>query len=123
MAYERELAPQLTGSVQYYVERMADYSKYRVSLMNGQVAKDKTRQLITLRLTRQTHQQAMTWSLFTFYSPTDQDFYLRPQWTYNVSDQWRWAVGANVFGGQQESTFFGQFEENSSVYASIRYSY
>lgn len=123
VAYERELAPQLTGSVQYYVERMADYSKYRASLMNGQVTKDKTRQLITLRLTRQTHQQAMTWSLFTFYSPTDQDFYLRPQWTYNVSDRWRWAVGANVFGGQQESTFFGQFEENSSVYASIRYSY
>jgi len=32
-------------------------------------------------------------------------------------------VGANVFLGRRDHTFFGQFEHDSNVYAGVRYSF
>ena len=36
--------------------------------------------------------------------------------------EWQAEIGGNIFTGKEES-FFGQFEENSNVYAAIRYSF
>jgi len=62
-------------------------------------------------------------SLFTYFSPTDDDAYFRPSANYNVDDNWTVEMGGNVFVGKDAHTFFGQFEKNSNVYLSARYSF
>ena len=61
--------------------------------------------------------------LFGYYSPSDRDTYLRPKIHYKVNDFWSLETGANIFAGDDEHTFFGQFEKNSNVYVAVRYSF
>lgn len=121
--YERELARDVTGGAQYYLEWMLDYSAYESSLLPGAVRKDRDRHVLTLRLTWLLMNQNLKVSLFTYYSPSDQDAYLRPKMHYKVSDRWSVETGGNVFTGSDEHTFFGQFEDNTNAYAGARYSF
>ena len=123
VGYEQELAHELTGSVQYYLEHMMDYDAYRRALPQGQPTRDEDRQVITLRLTKLLFNQDLTLSVFAFYSPTDEDGYVRPRATYELTDSWTAEAGANLFQGEKEHTFFGQFEDSSNVYLSLRYSF
>lgn len=63
------------------------------------------------------------WSLFTYYSPSNQDFYLRPKISYRIDDRWTAELGGNIFGGKKDYTFFNQFHNNTNIYASIRYGF
>ena len=121
--FEREVGVELTASVQYYLEWMQDYANYEDSLTAGGIKKDEYRSVLTLRLTKLMLNQNLTLSFFAFYSPTDNDAYLRPKAQYKVTDNWRAEIGGNVFLGQKQSTFFGQFENNSNVYTGLRYNY
>jgi hypothetical protein len=60
---------------------------------------------------------------FAFYSPSEDDAYLRPAATYDLTDHWRIQVGGNIFLGKRQHTFFGQFRENTNLYAAVRYSF
>jgi len=122
--FEHELGRDFTGGVQYYLEWMQDYDAYENNLPAGMPAtKDEYRHLFTLRLTKLLMQQNLKLSLFTYYSPSDHDYYLRPKANYKVTDQWTVEAGANVFGGRDDYTFWGQFEDNTNVYVSVRYGF
>lgn len=125
MGYEQELIQNLTISVQYYAEWMQHYEHYKASmeLIGAKSKREEMRHVLTNRISLQTHQQNITWSLFTFYSPTDNDGYFRPNIHYNYSDSWSLEAGGNFFIGQKESTFFAQFQKNNNLYASIRYGF
>jgi hypothetical protein len=117
LGYEQEAAKNFTVGVQYYVEKTKDFGKLENPLT------DQYRQLFTIRFRYSTMQQKMTYSLFVFYSPTDKDSYIRPSINYRQDDQWSFAVGANVFGGENNVSFFGQHQDNSNAWARIRYQY
>lgn len=121
--YQRELARDLTAGLQYYLEHMLDHNDYQQTLPAGQPTADEDRHVLTLRLTQQLMNQNLTLSVFTFYSPSDRDAYLRPIVSYKASDAWLLTAGANVFLGDQNHTFFGQFEDNTNVYAGARWSF
>jgi hypothetical protein len=121
--YEKELARNFTGAVQYYLEHMMDHGSYRHTLPPGVTPRDEDRHVFTLRLTRLLMNQNLTLSLFTFYSPSDNDAYLRPNVNYKASDSWTVEAGGNIFIGEQDHTFFGQFERNSNLYMGARYSF
>lgn len=123
VGYEQELAPNLTGGVQYYVEHKRDYSDYRRTLPASAKQKDKNRQVVTARLTKLMMNQNLTLSAFNFYSPSDQDGYARLRATYKIDDNWRVEGGANLFYGEDDHTFFGQYDDNNNVYTSVRYSF
>ena len=123
IGYEQELWPEITANVQYYQEWLQDYDAYVSNLPSGISARDEHRHLITLRLTQLLMNQNLTLSLFTFYSPSDEDAYLRPNVSYKLDDHWTASVGGNVFLGKKQHTFFGQFEDNSNIYASLRYGF
>jgi hypothetical protein len=123
VGYERELVTNLTGAVQYYGERLADYDALRASYPDPDTLPDEWRSLFTLRLTYRAMRDNLTLGLFTFYSPSDEDYHLRPNISYRISDAWQIAGGANLFGGDQAHTFFGQLEENSNVYVRLRHYY
>jgi hypothetical protein len=123
MGYEHELGTDLTGAVQYYVEWMQDYGDYERTLPDAATRKDEWRQLITLRLTKLLLNQNLNLSLFVYYSPSDEDGFLRPKATYKLTDQWAFEMGGNIFWGQNEHTFWGQFEDASNIYAGLRWNF
>ncbi|AZZ90765.1 hypothetical protein EUZ85_08575 [Hahella sp. KA22] len=123
IGYERELLPELTGAVQFYIESMQDYDAFKASQPPSAYIKDEHRQVVTLRLTRLLMNQNLTLSLFNFWSPNEEDGYLRLKANYKVDDHWRVESGANVFYGEREETFFGQLKDNSNLYVALRYGF
>lgn len=123
LGYEQELRRNLSAALQYYLEYMQDYGAYERSLPSGQPARDQDRHVLTLRLTQLAMNQNLELSLFTYWSPSDADFYLRPAVEYKVTDEVKVFLGANIFGGRDKHTFFAQFENNTNVYTGVRYSY
>ena len=121
--YEREIGRDFTAAVQYYVELMQDYDEYLRALPPGMHTRDEHRHVTTLRLTKQLMNQNLLLSLFVYYSPSDNDGYVRPYAKYKVSDAWSVFGGGNIFAGENDHTFFAQFEKNNNAYAGARYSF
>jgi hypothetical protein len=42
---------------------------------------------------------------------------------YKLNDALLLTAGGNLFGGERRQTFFGQFADNTNIYAGIRYSF
>lgn len=121
--YEQELMAELTLGVQYYLEWMQDYDRYEQTLPVSIPRRDEQRHVFTTRLTRLLMNQNLTLSLFNYYSPSDEDGYLRPNLNYKLSDLWQIEVGGNLFYGEQNHSFFGQFEDNNNLYLGLRYGF
>ena len=123
VGYEQEIASELTASAQYYLEHKLDYGNYIDSLTDASFVDDQNHHVITLRLTQLLLQQDLELSLFNFYSPSDKDGYLRLDSSYKFSDETKIEAGANIFYGDEKHTFYSQFNDNSNIYAAIRYSF
>lgn len=127
VGYEREVVPNLTVGIQYYLEHMIDHDAYlkALSTMNMPVttARDENRHTVTLRLVWLTLNQNLIFNWFTRYSPSDEDIYLKPELTYKINDSWQATIGADVFSGDAVHTFLGQFEDNTNVHVGVRVSW
>ena len=122
VGYSQEIGKDLTAGAQYYVEQMLDYGAYMANLPGG-AARDEFRHVTTLRLTKLLMNQNLRLSVFGYYSPSDEDVYLRPNVHYKATDNLALEAGANIFFGDESYTFFGQFENNTNVYSAVRYSF
>jgi len=122
LGYERELLPRLTLSLQYYLEQTLDYQALEAA-STSVYNPEEYRYLYTTRLNYRMWQDNLVWSLFAFYSPSDEDHYLRPSVSYRYNDNLSVVLGANIFEGAKPNTFFGQFEDASNVYGRIRYAF
>jgi|AntRauTorcE11897_2_1112592.scaffolds.fasta_scaffold02238_2 hypothetical protein len=116
MGYDWELVTNLNVGLQYYLEWTQDHDD-----LTTDMAGEEYRQLLTTRLTYRQWRGDLVWSLFAFVSPSDEDYYLRPSATYRVSDALTLSAGGNIFGGENNYSFFGQFEKDSNLYARARY--
>ncbi|SHI09064.1 hypothetical protein [Ferrimonas marina] len=121
--YQMELVSQLTLGVQYQWEHLTDYSQWLAAQPYPDKQPEQDRHLLTLRLDYRALQERLTLSMFGFYSPTDQDVYLRPQIGYRHDDRWSFAAGLNLLDGKHNHTFFGQLADNSNAWLRIRYHY
>ena len=121
--YEWEARPSFTVGLQYYLEWTLDHDQLLANSFAPEFEPDEYRHLLTNRLTYRAGRDKHTWSLFTFYSPSDRDVYLRPVYTYRHNDQWSVAAGANLFDGRDEHTFFSQLQDASNAYLRVRFSY
>jgi hypothetical protein len=120
--YTREIGRDFTMGLQYYVEQMLDFTRYRRNRMPGP-SPDQYRHLVTLRLTKLLMSQNLRCSLFTYYSPSDKDVYMRPNVNYKVNDNLAIEIGGNIFFGDYPNTFFGQFRKDTNMYMGMRYSF
>ena len=121
--YQRELRKDLTIGVQSYAEVMEDYAAYRRSLSPASPAQDRVRTVLTTRLTQYLRYQTWRLSLFGAYSPTDEDYFIQPAVNYKVTEKLSVAVGVNIFGGQRETTYFGQFQKSDNAWSNIRFDF
>lgn len=123
VGYEREVLSELTVGFQYYAERINDYDAFRKSHPVNNQQDDRTRHVVTVRLTKLTFNQNLVLSAFNFWSPNQEDGYLRLNASYKFTDNWYAEIGSNNFYGDNESSFFGQFKDNSNIFVSIRRSF
>jgi hypothetical protein len=123
VGYEFEAAPRFNVGLQYYLEWTQDYAVLLASSRAPAFEPDERRHVITNRLTYRMNQDRLTLSLFTFCSPSDRDYYLRPSMSFRQSDRWTFTGGANLFGGRHAQTFFGQLEDNSNAYFRARFNF
>ena len=123
VGFERELLTSFTGGVQWYTEYLHNYNALKESAPVPETLPSRWYHLITLRLTYRAMQDRLTLGLFTFYSPTDDDYHLRPNVSYRVNDAWRLTFGANLFSGRHPYTPFGQLRESDNAYLRVRWYY
>lgn len=123
VGFEWEARPNFTVGLQYYLESTLDHKDLIRNSPYPEFEPDRNRHLLTNRLTYRAGRDKHTWSLFTFFSPSDSDFHMRPVYTYRHNDQWSTTAGANLFGGSKSHTFFNQLADSSNAYLRVRFSY
>jgi len=123
VGYEWEAKPNFTVGLQYYLEATLDYRALVTNSAYPEFEPDEYRHLLTNRLTYRRGRDKHIWSLFTFFSASDKDVFLRPTYNYRHNDQWSVTGGANIFGGDEIHTFFSQLEDASNVYLRLRFVY
>lgn len=123
LAYEKEVLSRLTTSIQLYVENTLDYDALLSQSFNTETEVEEYRTLTTLRVNYRALRDKLMVSIFGYYSPSDNDHYWLPKVNYRVDDQISLEFGGNFFAGEERHTFFGQLEDNSNIYASLRYDF
>jgi hypothetical protein len=124
IGYERQVATNLTVNGQWQADYMLDHDIYEMQQSGaGAYVRDEVRHLVTTRITKLLYDELLTLSLFVFYSPTDEDGYLRASADYKYTDEINLAVGANVFDGNYAATDFGQFMKNDNLYVKLTYGF
>lgn len=123
IGYRRGFKNDFEVGLQWYIIEMLNYKAYKNGLLGGDPQDDEFYHQFTLRLTKLFANQTVIASLFTFYSPTDKDVYMRPVLTWSVTDNWRLVTGANIIFGRQDNGDWGQFQGNSNIYGRLRYSF
>lgn len=64
--------------------------------------------------------QTLRLSLFTFYSPADDDYLIQPKASYQFSDELSATLGTNLFEEKNETTSRSQFDNNNNLYLATR---
>ena len=123
VGYQRAVGADLTIGVQYYAEAMMDHDTYANTLPAGFPMRRQVRHNMTLRLTQFFKYQTLRLSLFGWFSPNEEDYFVNPEMRYSFTDELWGAVGANIMGGSENHTFLGQFEQNDNVYLTMRYGF
>ncbi len=124
VGYERQVATNLTLNGQWQVNYMLDHDSYRLGqeAMGGYV-RDEFHHLLTSRVTKLLMSEFLKLSGVVFYSPTDEDLYLRVLAEYQYSDEITVTAGGNLFAGEHEATEFGQFQKNDNIYGKLTYGF
>lgn len=123
IGYQRQLASEFTLGAQYYAEVMKDYGAYKAALPLEFPLQDRTRHLLTVRLTKFLKYQTWKLSFFSFYSPSDQDALVSPEVWHAFTDRLSLTMGANIFAGQRQTTFLGQYDRDDNLYIVLRFDF
>jgi hypothetical protein len=121
--YEKDMGNDLKIGFQYYLEQTLDYDEYRKALMPMDYRWDELRHVITNRITKLFADQTVRVSIFTFFSPSDMDAYIRPGIVWYATDSWTLSIGANLPWGRDSWTEFGSARKNKNIYCRLRYSF
>jgi len=123
IGYQKQVWEDFTIGAQYYAEYMHDYGSYSKSVPPGFPMEKRLHDLASVRLTQFLMHQTLRLSFFSFLSLSDGDYLLNPEVKYNFSDHVWAAVGANIFGGGEKWSQFGQLNRNDNIYFQLRYEF
>jgi len=119
---DKSLGGELTVGLQYYGELMLDHELYLMGAPSEAVW-EELRSTVTARINKFLENQAVQLALFAYWGITDEDWHLRPEIGYKITDAIKWTLGGIVVGGNQPFTTFGQFQDNSNIFTRLRYSF
>jgi len=121
--FEKQVANNLTANIQWQADYMLEHDIYQSQMAGAEFIRDEVYHLLTTRWTRLLNSELVTLSFFGFYSPTDEDSYIRLSASYKYTDQVNITVGGNIFDGKHLSTDFGQFQLNDNAYLKLTYGF
>jgi hypothetical protein len=125
----RAFGADLTVGAQYFGEAILKYDEYKQSIQPLKTMfpdfpiREKIRHTFSIRIMQFLKYQTLRLSLFAMVSPNDEDYYINPEVRYSFTDELWMALGGNIFGGAEDSTFLGQFELNDNLYMQVRYGF
>jgi hypothetical protein len=124
VGFERQIANNLTANFQWQADYMLDHDMYEMQQSGaGWYVRDELYHLLTTRWTKLLNSELIKLSLFAFYSPSDEDTYIRFSGSYKYTDEVEITLGGNIFDGKHEATDFGQFQKNDNVYVKLTYGF
>jgi hypothetical protein len=123
IGYQKAFPEDFTVGIQYYGELMHQYRQYEDNLPPAFAKRSELHQYITLRLTKLFKYQTLKLSLFTFYSPDEEDFFIIPEISYNITDNLLGILGMNIFAGDENNTTFGQHKKDTNIYLTVKYNF
>jgi hypothetical protein len=123
VGFERQVATNLTVNGQWQVDYMTDYDIFVAQQAPGVFVRDEVRHLLTSRVTKKLNMETVTLSGFIFYSPSDEDAYIRLSTEYKYTDEITLMAGGNIFDGKHLNTEFGQFALNDKVFVKVTYGF
>ena len=123
LSLERTLKGNRVVSFQFFQELMLHHGAYLASLPPEFPQQPELETVLTARYRDTLHRETVKRTLFVLYNPTDRDYFVNAEWRQAVSDTLWYAVGLNLFGGENEWTQYGQFEKDSSLYFTVRRSF
>lgn len=121
IGYSRDLAEDLSLSVQYHHEAELDYDAYLRSLSPMVKPGDRLQQTAYARLVQRLRHQTLGIGLQVFAS-FDGGIYANPFVSYSIMDGLNLEAGANWFQGPAASRY-GMMAHDKNAYASLRYSF
>ena len=144
--FEANLSDQFSFAAQFYIEQILNYNIISDKVLDQnnlyqhfdlEAFKDENRILNTFRLSYKTLNETLRFTLFNFWSPSDEDFYFRPKIDYDYSDQIRFYLTANIFSAYGErvdnenkyqglldnynNSMFSQFQKDKNINFTVRY--
>ena len=123
VGFEKQVASNLTANIQWQADYMLDHEKYQTQMAGAEFIRDEVYHLLTSRWTKLLNSELINLSFFGFYSPTDEDAYIRLSASYSYTDEVNITVGGNIFDGKYKSTDFGQFQLNDNIYLKLIYGF
>jgi len=104
----------VTATLQWVEKTILDYEKgiYEAEVQTS----------YSLRIQANLKNETLKPELLATFSPTDESWMARPKVAYNYTDTITLTAGADLFAGPERS-FFGQFDDNDRITASIKYSF
>ncbi len=123
VGYEKDLGNDLKIGLQYQYDQTLDYGAYTRALLPGDYIWDQYRHLLTQRVTKFFKNQTVLVTIFNFYSPSNQDGYLRSSVAYDITDRWKVTCGVNIPWGADYYTDFGQMKRNKNIFVRVRSSF
>ncbi|MCP4633275.1 MAG: hypothetical protein GY855_10145, partial [candidate division Zixibacteria bacterium] len=124
IGFEKQLALHLTANIQWQASFMTDHDIYSQQQSGaGGYVREEVHHLVTTRITKLLYSELLKLSGFVFYSPDDEDSYIRFSAEYKYTDEVRVTIGGNLFDGKEVSTEFGQFQKNDNVFAKATYGF
>ncbi len=108
---------------QYYSEVTTQYDNQINNWPAGFPAPGRVRDMITIRVGKNLLNQRMNVSLFNYYGRAEKDNYLRVNISYKIKDDWKIDFGSNVFSGEEDYSFWNQFNHNNNLYIGLKWSY
>ena len=89
---------------------------------NDMMDKRETQNTATFMARYDMMRETLHLDIFSYIGFDDKDALIRPKITYDFDDSFSILLGANIFVGEREG-MFGQYQDNSMVYAKIKYNF
>ncbi|MEA1979624.1 MAG: hypothetical protein U9N54_01435, partial [candidate division Zixibacteria bacterium] len=122
--FGRQIATNLTANIQWQVDMMLDYDFYEQQQIGaGMYVRDETKHMLTSRITKLLYDELITLSGFVFYSPSEEDMYIRLSTSYKYTDEVSLMAGANIFDGNYPASDFGTSMLNDNLYLKLTYGF
>ena len=122
IGHERELVRNITLSFQYFLEETLDYDEYKKNL-NSKTKRQQYRQMLTGKIHASLMRQNLDLTGMFFYGVSEDDLHVRLNGAYKLTDQLEMGGGVHLFEGRKDSSFWGRFDQNSSLFSFVRFNF